>query len=330
MKSLPCVRNMSCALLLCVPMAGMAIDLPPANVEIRTLSNRADLISSGDALVDVRLPVGVAASQVSLRLNGTDVTSMFQFQAAQGRFIGLLSGLVEGVNDVDGGAGRHRRRAALRDLDDHQPFARRAGLLGRAAAAVGLRAREVATSVTVTVPGTTLLGADDDPGERPRRRSRRCEVQRAARSSPTSTSRRRSRARAAPSRTPAPTRASSPYDPASPPPSADIANFTNDRGDTVKSIIRVERGTIDRGIYERRRRSSIRRRRARATAAATGLERQAAVDVRRDASASPVPDTADDEHVFNDDALSRGFMVASVVAHRPRHERQRHRSPPSR
>jgi hypothetical protein len=71
------------------PCARVAADAPPVNVEIRILSNRADLISSGDAPVDVRLPVGVASSPVSLRLNGADVTSMFQLRPAKGRFIGL-------------------------------------------------------------------------------------------------------------------------------------------------------------------------------------------------------------------------------------------------
>jgi hypothetical protein len=39
-------------------------------------------------------------------------------------------------------------------------------------------------------------------------------------------------------------------DPASRPADSAIADFTNDRGQTAKSIIRVERGAIDRGIYQ--------------------------------------------------------------------------------
>ena len=46
------------------------------------------------------------------------------------------------------------------------------------------------------------------------------------------------------------TRCFEPYNLAAPPAPADIASFTNDRGDTVKSIVRVERGTLNRGIYE--------------------------------------------------------------------------------
>src|SRR5207237_5767753 len=39
-------------------------------------------------------------------------------------------------------------------------------------------------------------------------------------------------------------------DPSTRPADAAIANFTNDRGDTAKSIVRVERGQINRNIYE--------------------------------------------------------------------------------
>ena len=40
------------------------------------------------------------------------------------------------------------------------------------------------------------------------------------------------------------------YDPASPPPADQIATTTTDQGVTVPYIVRVERGTMNRGIYE--------------------------------------------------------------------------------
>ena len=51
--------------------------LPPFNFEIKTLSNRADLISDGDALVEVRVPKTVPMKKVTLSLNGADVGSAF-------------------------------------------------------------------------------------------------------------------------------------------------------------------------------------------------------------------------------------------------------------
>ena len=37
-------------------VASAKAELPPFNFEIRTLSNRADLLSDGDALVEVQVP----------------------------------------------------------------------------------------------------------------------------------------------------------------------------------------------------------------------------------------------------------------------------------
>lgn len=67
---------------------------------ITVLSNRADLVSGGDALVAVSEPARVT-------VNGTDVTEDF-VRGADGRFLGVLSGLRVGANDVratDGGRG---------------------------------------------------------------------------------------------------------------------------------------------------------------------------------------------------------------------------------
>ena len=40
----------------------------PSNFEIVSLSNRADLVSGGDALLEVRVPKNVPLNQVTLRL----------------------------------------------------------------------------------------------------------------------------------------------------------------------------------------------------------------------------------------------------------------------
>ena len=66
----------------------------PPTIEV--LSNRADLISGGNALVAVELN-GTDPSAVSMALNGTDVTSAFEVRAND-RFEGLVTGLAEGDN----------------------------------------------------------------------------------------------------------------------------------------------------------------------------------------------------------------------------------------
>ena len=71
--------------------------VPGRTAEIRVLSNRADLISGGDALVEVVLPTGADASAVRVDVDGRDVTSAFALRA-NGRYMGLVTGLAEGPN----------------------------------------------------------------------------------------------------------------------------------------------------------------------------------------------------------------------------------------
>src|SRR2546422_505525 len=78
-------------------------DRRPSNFEIVTLSNRADLISGGDALVEVRVPKGVALNKVRLSLNGHDVTGAFTANEAARTLRGLATGLVQGRNDLVAG-----------------------------------------------------------------------------------------------------------------------------------------------------------------------------------------------------------------------------------
>ena len=63
--------------------------------EISVVSNRADLISGGDALVSVDLIASPRA--VRVELNGDDITDTFAVRP-NGRFEGLVTGLVEGKN----------------------------------------------------------------------------------------------------------------------------------------------------------------------------------------------------------------------------------------
>ncbi len=71
---------------------------PP--VTIQTLSNRADLISGGSALIEVKVPGTGNAKKLKVDVDGTDVTASFT-TLANGRIIGLVSGLKNGVNNVN-------------------------------------------------------------------------------------------------------------------------------------------------------------------------------------------------------------------------------------
>jgi hypothetical protein len=68
-------------------------------LEIHTLSSRPDLISGGDALVEVKTPAGLTVSQLTLTLNGKDVTGQLK-EESTGSFRGLISGMTVGKNTL--------------------------------------------------------------------------------------------------------------------------------------------------------------------------------------------------------------------------------------
>lgn len=165
-------------------------------VEIEVDSNRADLISGGDALVTIRLPDGAAG--LSVDAGGTDVTSAFAARP-NGKIQGLVTAL--GVGDtvltatVDGGSG---------------------------------------ASVTITNQGIggpifsgpqiqpwTCTGASTDA---------QCNRAPTYTYSYTSTS-----------------GSTGAYDPENPP--SDVGTVTTETGATVRNIVRVETGVIDRDQY---------------------------------------------------------------------------------
>ena len=73
-----------------------SVTTPTTLGAITVLSNRADLISGGDALVAIELGDADAAS-VKVLLNGTDVTGAFAVRE-NGRYEGLVTGLTVGEN----------------------------------------------------------------------------------------------------------------------------------------------------------------------------------------------------------------------------------------
>jgi Tannase-like family of unknown function (DUF6351) len=88
--------SLAVALVLLAATHGAARTAKPS---IEVLSNRADLVSGGDALVAVELPPGTDPANVTMTLNSFDVTNEFAVRE-NGRYEGLLTGLVDGVNTL--------------------------------------------------------------------------------------------------------------------------------------------------------------------------------------------------------------------------------------
>ena len=75
-------------------------DSPVAGTSLQTVSNRADLVSGGSALVEVKLAPGKTISNMRVDVDGRDVSSAFAMQA-DGRLLGIVSGLKIGANTVN-------------------------------------------------------------------------------------------------------------------------------------------------------------------------------------------------------------------------------------
>jgi hypothetical protein len=223
-----------------VPGAGA--QLPPFNFEIHTLSNRADLISDGDALVEVRVPKNVPMHKVMLTLNGADVRSSFVADDSARTLRGVLEGMVPGENvfvaDANG-QGRGRPWASL-TITNHvrggpilfrsqtmpwvcatptpvpasgnTPASNASGLSSFAVDAQCNIAAEYKLFYRTTTPGCSTGLPDPSPPASPP--ANNC---------------------------------FKPYTPGSTP--ADLAMTTTAAG-SVPYIVRVERGTMNRGIYD--------------------------------------------------------------------------------
>jgi hypothetical protein len=89
--------------------------------EIRVLSNRADLVSAGDALVEIVVPPGTDPSNVTVDVDGRDVTDQFP-RRDNGRYMGLLSGLQLGANVVSAHIGNVRRQLTITDHPNGGPL----------------------------------------------------------------------------------------------------------------------------------------------------------------------------------------------------------------
>jgi hypothetical protein len=76
---------------------------PKSPLVLEVLSNRADLVSGGDALVRVRLPKGVDPKSVDVFLGDRDITQRFRVRR-NGQFEGLVEQLKVGANVVSAAA----------------------------------------------------------------------------------------------------------------------------------------------------------------------------------------------------------------------------------
>jgi hypothetical protein len=221
------------------------------NHDIRILSNRADMISGGDALVEVIVPPGIAQAmrngnqKIKASLDSQPLPDDVFDVRPDGRVFGLVTGLDIGKNTLTVQTPGKTMSIVITNHAIGGPI-----FSGKTQLQPWICATSASKSVTVVAPrdpslsGTTatrVSGLSSDPVDAQCNTSTDyfyyyypaakvgtgCTLTIAG-ANPCFVA----------------------YNPANRPADADIANFTNDRGDTVKNMLRVEKGTINRSIYQ--------------------------------------------------------------------------------
>ena len=181
--------------------------------EIRVLGNRADLVSGGDALVEIRWP-GAAPSGYVAMLNGRVLRGVFE-PRADGRILGQVTGLRDGVNLLSVRAGGEGARLAITNHPNGGP----------------LISGEQVGPWTCTTKVTNPSANNPDLGDP---LDAQCNI-----AAPVMRWQYRTL-----------TGGFATYDPANPPAADQVASTTTDEGRTVPYIVRIERGVTNRGKYD--------------------------------------------------------------------------------
>ncbi len=210
-------------------------------LRIKTLSNRADLISGGDAYVEIVLPKGQLASALRVQLNGRDVRSAFAVRA-NGRMLGVVTGLVDGRNVLIASVGKSQ---AARLIIMNHPIG--GPVIAGPQTQPFVCATPLVQPATSTSPETKASGLSTDAIDA------QCNIKTEFKVYyKTNNTTAPPCANSLPDPNPPvdPKALPSCFKPLNQAAPVDLAFTTTDQGVKVPYIVRVERGTIDRGIYD--------------------------------------------------------------------------------
>ena len=221
---------------------------------ITTLSNRADLVSGGDVLVEIKLPPVGTASSLKVDVDGVDVTSAFATRS-DGRTVGLVTGLKNGANNITASStngGFNSARIVVTNHPKGGPI-----LLG-SQSSPWICATPVPTAATASSPATNASGLTTAATDAQCNIATETKFFYRTLTPVTVTAGDGGCSFVVPD--PSPTIANpNPTTPANSclqpyvvgtTPAASVASTTTTNGVTVPYIVRVERGTINRGIYD--------------------------------------------------------------------------------
>lgn len=104
--TLRAIRFGCLAIVFCIALGGLLVLPAQADsgaqppITIRVLSNRADLVSGGDALLEIRFPDGLRPRDIRISAGGRDVTRLFRARSNGSRLLGVVKGLPVGATRV--------------------------------------------------------------------------------------------------------------------------------------------------------------------------------------------------------------------------------------
>ena len=217
--------------------------LAAEKIDIRVVSSRADMVTGGDALVEIT----GASPTVSVTVNGRDLTSAFRAASPGGALLGRINSLTLGKSTLEVRA--DGKSLARLDLTNHPnagpifsgphqtPFVCQTEDAGLGPALdADCSAKTVVGYIYKSTAPPAGRGAGAAPGP----------AGRGATQAPPAPAGRGSNALPTPIAAPA---GFKPYDPAGGRP-ADLAQTTTTEGRTIDYIVRRERGVINRAVYE--------------------------------------------------------------------------------
>lgn len=204
---------------------------PGSVATLSVVSNRADLISGGQALVALQLPADQQGMAPVLNLNGTDISNAL-VPAGQGMFKALVQGLKMGPNSLKGGTANQMAEVQIVNHSIGGPV-----FSGPQIQPWNCRLPEAQSANNpkcIVAPSFALFYV---PAQGPIVQTLRAlpqALQAAAES------------QSQPQLPPA----MLPYDPMNPPAAGDIAQITTETGETLPFIVRRETGYINRDRYQ--------------------------------------------------------------------------------
>ena len=251
MNTHPPLRRLGALALSAVVLAGLAAcgsDTALQPLEIRSLSNRADLISGGDVVLEITIPANATTGGLRVEVGGRDVSSAFTL-GSDGRFRGLVTGLAEGNNTVLASTDTTLATVlTITNAPRHGP------VISGALAQPYHCATPTPQVVNGNVPASNASGLAGTPDAQCNIASEfklyyRSTAAGCSFGIPDPTATTAATATTVPAApTPAANLCFRPYTVGSTP--GDLATTTTDAGVSVPYIVRVERGTLARGIYD--------------------------------------------------------------------------------